>query len=60
MTQVDWHTIEPDEILKRLATSTHGLTTSEAQQYLLEHGPNVIPEARQRSLLVMLQLKGSE
>jgi Ca2+-transporting ATPase len=52
--QVNWHTIEANEVLKRLDTSTQGLTTTKAQQYLLEYGPNTIPETRQRSLLVML------
>ena len=54
MAQVDWHTIEADEALKRLDSSADGLTTNKVQQYLLEHGPNVIPETRKRSLFAMV------
>lgn len=49
-----WHSIEPDEALKRLESSTSGLTSAEAQQRLAEYGPNAIPEERRRSLMVML------
>ena len=54
MQPCDWHSIETDEALRRLGSSTTGLTKADAQQRLAEHGPNVIPEKRRRSLLVML------
>ena len=54
MQPCDWYSIETDEALQRLGSSATGLTKADAQQRLAEHGPNVIPEKRRRSLLVML------
>ena len=54
MSQEDWHCIEVDEALRHLNVSANGLTMSEAQRRLGEHGPNAIPETRHRSLLAML------
>jgi len=52
--QSEWHSIEADEALRRLNVSEDGLTTSEAAHRLAEHGPNTLPEAKRRSLLIML------
>jgi len=52
--QLNWHTVEVEEVLKQLDTSVKGLSSSKAQQVLLEQGANIIPETRQRSLLSMI------
>jgi len=52
--QLNWHTIEADEVLKRLDASANGLSSAKAQQCLHEQGENVIPEAQKRSLFIML------
>ena len=54
MAQPVWHNMASDEVLRHLESSPTGLTTTEAQKRLAEHGPNAIPEKRKRSLLVML------
>ena len=54
MTDVSWHTIEAEEVLKRLESSAQGLSSSKAHQRLHEQGKNVIPEAATRSVFVML------
>lgn len=54
MPPVIWHSIEADEALARLDTSATGLTDAAAQRRLAEHGPNVLPEKRRRSLAVIL------
>jgi len=54
MQPTDWHTIETDEVLKRLGSSVSGLTTADAQQRLAGQGPNAIPEKQRRSWMVML------
>jgi len=50
----DWHLIEATVVLELLGSSADGLTTAKAEQYLLEQGPNVLPEKHRRSLLYML------
>ena len=54
MPQLLWHTIEPDEALQQLKSSTTGLTSSEAHKRQAEFGPNTLPEGRRRSLPAML------
>ena len=54
MSQLIWHSIEADEALLRLESSTTGLTTEDAQKRFAGQGPNAIPEKRRRSLLVIL------
>ena len=54
MSQPIWHILESDDVLQRLASSATGLSNAEAQQRLIEHGPNAIAEKRQRSLLIIL------
>jgi len=51
---IDWHTVESDDVLKRFNSSVDGLTTNQVQQNRMEHGANVIPETKRRSLLRML------
>jgi Ca2+-transporting ATPase len=48
--QADWHCLETAEVLAQLDTSTQGLTTAAAQQRLAEHGANLLPETRRRTL----------
>ena len=52
--QGDWHCIEADEALRRLAVPVTGLSVQQAQQRLAEYGPNSIPEQQHRSLFAML------
>jgi Ca2+-transporting ATPase len=54
MLPVAWHSIEAHEALRRLESTATGLTTEESLKRLAEHGPNVLPEKRRRSLPVML------
>ena len=49
-----WHSLEADEVLQRLETSSQGLTTAVAQQRQTEYGSNTIPEKKRRSLLAIL------
>jgi len=46
MSEHNWHNMELTDTLAHLKVSMNGLTTSEAQQRLLEHGPNIIPEGQ--------------
>jgi Ca2+-transporting ATPase len=43
-----------DEVIQVLKSARTGLSSTEAQQRLVEHGANTIPEVRQRSLFMML------
>jgi P-type Mg2+ transporter len=45
---------EPDELLKRLATTSEGLTTEAAARRLVALGPNLVAHERQRSLVAEL------
>jgi len=54
MPQLAWYNLEADEVLRLLESSATGLTTTEAQKRLAEHGPNTIPEKQHRSLLAMI------
>jgi Ca2+-transporting ATPase len=49
-----WHSIEADEVLRRVESSAQGLTAAVAQQRLAEYGPNIIPEKKRRSLFKIL------
>jgi len=51
-TKFDWHSISVDEIFKMLQTSSDGLSSKEAQQRLLQHGPNQLKETHQRGLVI--------
>jgi magnesium-transporting ATPase (P-type) len=39
-----WHTEPTAEVLRELQTSSHGLSSEEAQQRLAKFGPNLLPE----------------
>ncbi len=54
MQAVVWHSIEGHAALQRLESTAAGLTTEQSLKRLAEHGPNVLPEKRRRSLPVML------
>jgi len=54
MSQPVWHSLESDDVLQQLESSITGLSNADAQKRLIEHGPNAIPEKRQRSLLIIL------
>ncbi|MGD8526834.1 MAG: cation-translocating P-type ATPase [Thioalkalispiraceae bacterium] len=53
MQAVVWHSIEAEEAVHRLGSSSTGLTTAEAQKRLTDLGPNILPEKRRRTLLAM-------
>ena len=51
----DWHTLSPAEAADRLEVRTEtGLSAEAAEKRLAEHGPNTLPEGRQRGPLAML------
>ncbi len=47
-----WHAIASADVLGALSSSAEGLTSDEAGKRLERHGPNRLPEARQRSALL--------
>ena len=50
-----WHAVDPDEVLKRLATyAESGLSSSEAAKRLAQYGPNELEEAPPTSFWQML------
>ncbi len=49
-----WHTQDTGEVLKTLASSKDGLTSSEAALKLAEFGPNTLKEGKKRTKLQML------
>jgi Ca2+-transporting ATPase len=49
-----WHTLEPDAVALRLATSSDGLMQDEARRRLERDGPNELAEAPPTSALVVL------
>ena len=53
--QTAWHAHSADEAAGKLESSlTRGLGDGEAALRLVRHGPNALPEAKQRSLLSIL------
>jgi Ca2+-transporting ATPase len=49
-----WHVEAATAALAALETTSQGLGSAEAQERLLRHGPNALPEGRRRSPLRML------
>ncbi len=49
-----WHTLSPQEVLKRLGVAENGLTSAEAQKRLAEVGPNQLTEAPRPGFLALL------
>lgn len=43
-----WHNLEIDSVLQMLSCRTEGLTQTEADQRLAEHGPNSLPSPKKR------------
>jgi len=54
MPSIDWHSIEAEDALQQLESSSDGLTSEDALKRRAEFGPNIIPEKRKRSVLGML------
>ena len=54
MTQLDWHILTSEEVLHRLESLSSGLSTQEAQKRIDQVGPNIIPEKKRRSAILML------
>ncbi|MCX7754886.1 MAG: cation-translocating P-type ATPase, partial [Anaerolineales bacterium] len=50
----EWHTLSPQEVLKRLNVAEHGLTSAEARKRLEEFGPNQLTEAPRPGFLSLL------
>ncbi len=51
----DWYALQPDEILKQLATPPEtGLSSEEAARRLQQYGPNQLVEAPKPSFLILL------
>jgi Ca2+-transporting ATPase len=44
-----WHTMEAEEVIAQLGTSSVGLTDEEARKRLEQHGPNALVEGKQIS-----------
>jgi magnesium-transporting ATPase (P-type) len=51
---VAWHTLTTGQALDALATSDQGLSAAEARRRLQRHGPNRLPDSRQRSTWMRL------
>ena len=50
-----WYVLPLAEVVVRLQTdATHGLTQDEAARRLIQHGPNTLPQAEQRSVWSIL------
>ncbi|XSG83025.1 MAG: cation-transporting P-type ATPase [Methyloligella sp. ZOD6] len=47
-----WHAIESAEVLTALSSSVEGLSSPEAAERLNRHGPNSLPQGRQRNAFV--------
>ena len=48
----NWHIESVETVFESLLTTTDGLTSSEANHRLAQHGPNQLPEAKTRPALV--------
>lgn len=44
--RTEWYRLETDEILRERNTRLEGLTTPEVEERQKEHGPNILPEAK--------------
>ncbi|MCE9688215.1 cation-translocating P-type ATPase [Shewanella sp. AS16] len=54
MHSAEWHLLDADTVLQRLAASRRGLDSAEARRRLQHYGANLLPSARRRSWLRML------
>jgi Ca2+-transporting ATPase len=48
-----WHRLSIDEALRRLESSSAGLTPAEADLRLEQHGPNELVEKKKKTLFMM-------
>ena len=55
--QPSWHAMPADEVVSHLDTTPSGLKPEIAAARLAEHGPNRLPETKQRSALMRLLLQ---
>lgn len=46
-----WHALEVEEVIKKLNSSTSGLSSEEAEKRLKKYGPNELKEMKRRSAL---------
>ncbi|MDE3213538.1 MAG: HAD-IC family P-type ATPase, partial [Bacteroidota bacterium] len=51
---MNWHKLTEAETFEFLGTSLKGLSIAEAEKRLMEIGPNELPEAKKKSIAVML------
>lgn len=49
----NWHTLEIDDVLVKLESSSNGLSSRDAEQLFIKVGPNTLPEKGRRSLILM-------
>jgi len=54
---IAWHHLAPDVVLSKLKASHSGLSQDEAQHRLGMYGPNHLPEAKKRSLIMRFLLQ---
>lgn len=52
----EWHTLEADNVLQELKTSSAGLGDGVAKERLMLHGPNRLPEKARRGMLIRFLL----
>mgnify|MGYP000058911372 CR=1 FL=1 len=57
MAQPSWHAMPADEVVSHLDTTPSGLKPEIAAARLAEHGPNRLPETKQRSAFMRLLLQ---
>ena len=55
--RVPWHSLAPADALRELASSPGGLSTAEAGERLLRHGPNRLPPPQRRGPLARFLLQ---
>jgi magnesium-transporting ATPase (P-type) len=49
--QIKWHALEAENVLSRLSTGTHGLSTEEVQERLKQYGSNLLSPPQKRSAI---------
>ncbi len=55
--QIVWHSISAEAALEKLQSSGKGLSQGEAKERLAAHGPNLLPQAAQRSPFIRFLLQ---
>jgi len=54
MPQTRWHALDVEQALQQTNSRLEGLSAEEAERRLRDHGPNILPEGKRRSLVAML------